>query len=69
MMRHGGNRIQLACLAGCAPEEILDFSVNLNPLGIPDGVMPLCVVPVGFPAGDERPKDKWDPSRIHRNRF
>ena len=38
-------------------------------LGIPDGVMPLCVVPVGFPAGDERPKDKWDPSRIHRNRF
>ncbi len=38
MMRHGGNRIQLARLAGCAPEEILDFSVNLNPLGIPDGV-------------------------------
>ena len=38
MMRHGGNRIQLARLAGCAPEEILDFSVNLNPLGIPEGV-------------------------------
>ncbi len=37
-MRHGGDRIQLAELAHCAPEEILDFSVNLNPLGAPEYV-------------------------------
>ena len=37
-MRHGGDRIRLAAQAGCAPEEILDFSVNLNPCGVPDCV-------------------------------
>ena len=36
MIRHGGNRMEFARLAGCAPEEILDFSVNLNPLGMPE---------------------------------
>ena len=37
-MRHGGNRSEFAETAGCAPEEILDFSVNLNPFGPPEGV-------------------------------
>ena len=37
-MRHGGNRNELAEMAGCSPEEILDFSVNLNPFGPPEGV-------------------------------
>jgi cobyric acid synthase CobQ/L-threonine-O-3-phosphate decarboxylase len=35
---HGGNLTKLAEQAGCRPEEILDFSANVNPLGPPDGL-------------------------------
>ena len=38
-------------------------------LGITGTVMPLCVIPIGFPAGDEQPKDKWKPEKIHYNRW
>lgn len=38
-------------------------------LNIPDTVMPLSVVSIGFPSGNEIPKDKWNPSKIHRNRW
>jgi len=34
-------------------------------LGIPEGVIPLNVVPVGYPAGSEKPKDKFDASNVH----
>lgn len=34
-------------------------------LGLPDGIMPLDVVPVGYPAEDPMPKDKWKPEYIH----
>lgn len=34
---HGGNIIDIAAQIGCAPEDIIDFSSNVNPLGpIPD---------------------------------
>jgi L-threonine-O-3-phosphate decarboxylase len=33
--RHGGNRYQASLRAGCAPEDILDFSASINPLGLP----------------------------------
>ena len=35
---HGGNLEKLAAEAHCAPDEILDFSVNLNPCGQPKGL-------------------------------
>lgn len=38
-------------------------------LGITGTVQPLCVIPIGFPAGDEQPKDKWKPEKIHYNRW
>lgn len=38
-------------------------------LGIPSNVRPLCVVPIGFPAGNDQPKDKWKPERIHYNKW
>lgn len=34
-------------------------------LGIPENVVPLNVIPVGYPAGDEKPKDKFEPANIH----
>ena len=35
-------------------------------LKIPEGYMPLCLVPVGYPAENPPPKDKWDPAKVHR---
>ncbi len=34
-------------------------------LGIPEKVIPLCVIPVGVPAENPEPKDKWKPENIH----
>jgi len=39
--KHGGNLRKLAATAGIAPEEILDFSANINPLGPPEWMRPL----------------------------
>jgi cobyric acid synthase CobQ/L-threonine-O-3-phosphate decarboxylase len=38
---HGGNLKQLALEAGRNPGDILDFSANINPLGLPDWVRPV----------------------------
>ena len=37
--RHGGNVSWAARVAGCFPEELLDFSASINPLGPPASVM------------------------------
>src|SRR5512141_928266 len=36
--QHGGNVFAVARQLGVAPEEILDFSASINPLGPPPGV-------------------------------
>jgi nitroreductase len=36
---------------------------------IPDHVLPLCVVPIGYPAKDEPIKNKWKPEKIHLNQW
>ena len=41
------------------------MSVTIETLGLPEGVLPYCIVPVGYPGGDEQPKDKWKPENIH----
>jgi len=38
-------------------------------LNLPATVVPYCAVPVGYPAGDPQPKDKWDESRVHYNQW
>ncbi len=38
-------------------------------LGLPEGITPYCVVPVGYPAGDDQPKDKWKPENIHYDKW
>lgn len=36
-------------------------------LGLPANVIPLAVVPVGYPTGPQKPKEKWDPANVHFN--
>ncbi len=38
-------------------------------LGIPAEISPLCVIPIGFPAENPEPKDKWKPEKIHYDRW
>ena len=38
---HGGNVYEIASQLGCAPEEILDYSASINPLGPPPGLVEL----------------------------
>ena len=36
-------------------------------LKLPEHIIPLNVIPVGWPAGEQRVKDKWKPEHIHQN--
>lgn len=49
------------------------YEDRMNPvreaLLLPESVCPYCVVPVGYPAGDTPPKDKWKPENIHYERW
>ncbi len=51
--RHGDDRIS-------ALREIL---------GIPDRVIPLNVIPIGYPGEEGKPKDKWNPTKIHYDQW
>lgn len=42
---------------------------TIEALGLPDNVTPYCIVPVGHPAGDNKPKDKWNPDNIHYEKW
>lgn len=48
------------------PERSSRLSSFLN---LPGNVQPLCAVPVGHPAGDEKPKDKWKPENVHYGKW
>ena len=36
-------------------------------LGLPESVVPLNVIPIGYPAQTPEPKQKWNPGNIRRN--
>lgn len=36
-------------------------------LDMPENVTPLCVIAVGIPTGEDKPRDKYDPSRVFWN--
>lgn len=38
-------------------------------LGLPDNVQALCCVPIGHPAGETKPRDKWKPENIHYGKW
>ena len=53
-----------AVWTGCYPLPDRQPAVKAA-LGLPENVEPFAVVPVGYPAGDDQPKDKWKPENIH----
>ncbi len=42
--------------------EILNIPVDKN-------IVPLALIPVGVPVGDEKPKDKYNPDQIHHEKW
>lgn len=38
-----------------------------NVLGLPRHVVPLNVIPIGYPAENPAPRQKWDPAKVRRN--
>ncbi len=38
-------------------------------LGLPEQVIPFAVVPIGYPAEHPAPADRYDPGRVHFNRW
>ena len=38
-------------------------------LELPDYIMPLNIIPIGAPFGNEHPLDKWKPERIHYEKW
>ena len=36
---------------------------------IPENIIPLCVIPVGYPNGTQSPKNKFDEKKIHYEKF
>ncbi|MGL5271912.1 MAG: nitroreductase family protein [Phocaeicola sp.] len=38
-------------------------------LNIPSNLVPLNVIPIGYPKGETKPKDKFDASNIYHNKF
>lgn len=38
-------------------------------LELPSNILPLVVIPIGYPAGEDLPKNKYDESRIHFNKW
>lgn len=38
-------------------------------LGLPDNIMPLSLISVGYPSEKKMPEDRYDPSRVHNNHW
>ena len=36
---------------------------------LPENVLPLCVIPFGYPSTEQQPKQKFDENKIHYNRY
>ncbi|MCC8154035.1 MAG: nitroreductase family protein [Tannerellaceae bacterium] len=44
-------------------ENRLEFIAGL--LNLPEHIIPLNIIPVGYPSQNEQPKDKWKPENVH----
>ena len=52
-------------LGGYPLQHLIDRMRQL--VGLPQEVIPLAVIALGYPAEHKEPEDRFDPSRVHRN--
>lgn len=57
-----------AVWTACYPIEERMAPVRTS-LGLPADVVPYAVVPIGYPDTDNEPKDKWDSTNVHYNKW
>jgi nitroreductase len=38
-------------------------------LGLPEHIIPLCIVSIGYPAKRKPPSNRYDPARVHHNKW
>ncbi|HXK80949.1 MAG TPA: nitroreductase family protein [Bacteroidales bacterium] len=38
-------------------------------LNLPDSFLPLNIIPIGYPEGNDKPKDKWNPKNLFWEKF
>lgn len=48
------------------PERVAPVSEALS---LPSYAVPLCVIPMGYPAESPEPKDKWKPENVHYEKW
>ena len=48
------------------PERVADVN---RVLSLPEHIIPLAVIPIGYPAGEVQPKDKWKPENVKYNKW
>jgi len=53
-----------AVWTGVYPREEQQKILN-ETLSLPEHIIPLALIPVGVPEGVEAPKNKWDPEKVH----
>lgn len=49
-----------------AEDRMATVSKTLN---LPEHIIPLNVIPIGYPSGIEKPKDKWKSENLHWNKW
>ncbi len=45
------------------------IQVVRDAVGLPKNIIPLNVIPVGHPKGMQNAKDKWDPEKVHWDKY
>jgi len=58
-----------AVWTGIYPREDRLVAYHQLILGLPENIIPLATIPIGVPAEDPAPQDRYRPDRIHRNQW
>lgn len=57
-----------AVWTACYPKKDREDIVKKN-INLPEGIIPLCVIPIGYPRDKQYPVDKWTESNIVYNKW
>ncbi len=57
-----------AVWTGVHPDQEKEIEVQ-KILNLPDDKIPLNVIAIGYPTGEDQPKDKWDENNLHWNQW